>query len=248
MKDKPAESADTTPQPSRSSRRRPTRKTYIVIVLIAVIVVAGFLFIPHLLNTRNDNDSNTTKVLTIDDLDDPKVELGSNTSDASVANLSKDLKSKIDKQIANKENPIDTLTTLVGVLCNTTNAGRSYQCVDYIKDFLDTKMETLKFNSDSYGQPDDLQITYWRAQLYVNLISSYKFIVQNNFADTDSKRTEAVSEQLKYIDLYLAIAQDAHNRGAPQTAEDGRTWYFYNYDDVDDLTVWRAQLESGELQ
>lgn len=221
------------------------RKKYIIVTLTVVVVLLASLFIFKLIIPLNKDSSNITKTLTSQDLDNPKVGLGSDTSDASVETLSKELKSSIDKQIANKQNPIDTLTTLVGVLCGTTNANRAYQCIDYIKEFLAAKMDTLRFSSDLYGEPDELQVTYWRAQLYADLVASYKLIMQNNFLRTDAKKKEAVTEQLKYIDLYLALAKDQHNWGMAQTTEDGRTWYLYDYDNVEELTEWRAQLVSG---
>ena len=77
-------------------------------VVVLVVVALGYVLISALTNTTG-KDGSTEKVLSISDLDNPNVELDSKTSDASVENLTKVLKAKIDKQIATKENPFETV-------------------------------------------------------------------------------------------------------------------------------------------
>lgn len=249
MENKPIGSATPTPQPSNHPKRRFPWALRIAIIVVGVAAVLGYLFIPSLLNSNGKNTSNTGKVLTIDDLDKSDTELDGKTSDASVENLTKELKAKIEKQIANKENPIDTVMTLVGVLCSTANATRQNQCIEYITNFLDTKMDTLKLSSEEYGQPDALRIAYWQAKFYANLAYGYKFIMDNEFTGSGGKPVDTTAEQLKYVNLYLGTAQNSANWGEPQTSEeDGHTWYYYEYGDTDDFIEWREQLEAKGTQ
>jgi hypothetical protein len=219
-----------------------------MIIVIAVFVLAGvgYILISQYMNSAVKDDITTEKVLTVADLERPNAGINSKTSDASVDNLTKELKVKIDKQIADKVNPIETVITLIGVLCNTVNTNRQNQCVDYITEFLDTRMDALKLSSDVYGQPNELQITYWRAQFYGYLINNYEFIMNNKFTGSDGKLLDTTDEQLKYINLYLTIAQNPTNLGAPHTSvADGRIWYDYNYQDTDYFVERRKQLEAG---
>ena len=231
-------------QPTRS-RNRAIRR---LLLILAGALLLGALTLGVLFWMNRDagkDASDTEKILTIADLETSEVQLTSEVSDASVKNLDKELKAKIDKQVASKENPIETVWDLVGMLCSTANVTRPTQCVDYIKEFLDTKMDTLKLTSDSYGQPDDLQLNYWRARLYSTLVSNYGFMATNEFTSVDGKLMDTVSERLKYVELYLEIAQDPANWGEPQINGEGRTWYFYEYESTDSMLELREQLMAG---
>ena len=239
-------SIDSIPQSPKKPRRRFSWRLSAILLAIIVIAAVGYVFVPKLLHLGSNEDSGTNNVLTIDDLDKADVELGSNTSGASVENLTKQLKAKVEKQIADKQNPIDTVLTLVSMLRNTANAERQNEAIDYVTTFLDTKMDALKLDSDEYGTPDTLRTTYWRAQLYAHLVYSYKFIMDNQFTGSDGKPRNTASEQLKYVNLYLDIAQNSANWGEPQTSqEDGRTWYYYNYDHTEDFIELRDELKAG---
>lgn len=229
-------------KPPRRSRRWLVWVVLIVVGILAVGIASYFLITK--LTAPKNNTTATEKVLTVNDLDN-HVEVSSGTSDASVDNLTKELEAKIDAQVAAKENPIATVTRLIDVLCTTANTSRPMQCIDYITKFLDTKMDTLKLKSDEYGQPDDLQVTYWRAQFYVQLANNYKLITDNNFADSDGKPLGTTADQLKYVKLYLDIAQNRANWGEPQTSSyDGHTWYLYSYSATDRFVEWRKELEA----
>jgi len=245
VENKPVGESEFMSKPPRSPRYRLIRRLSVVLVVLA-LVASGYLLYSKLTSNTAKNNSNAEKVLTLSDLDKPGVELNSKTSNASVENLTKELKAKIEKQITDKQNPIETVRTLVGLLCNTVNANRQNQCIDYITDFLTTKMDALKLSSELYGQPDELQITYWRAQFYVDLENNYKLIMDNKFTGSDSKPLNTTAEQLKYVKLYLAIAQNPANWGEPQISQEGgHTWYYYEYKNTNDFIELRKQLEAG---
>lgn len=239
------------PVPSASeASKHHTRQVRLKIIAIAIVslalLVAGYFIINSILNKNN---SNSQKVLSISDLEDASIDISSRTSDASVQNLSSELKAKIDKQIADKQNPIETVRTLVGILCGSVNASRPTQCVDYVREFLDTKMDTLKLDSDFYGKPDEAQINQWRAQFYTDLAYGYQLMMDNKFAKKDGQPFDTTAEQLKYVALYLDIAQDPKNWGEAQTnEEDGSTWYFYSYPETQAFVEWREQLETKGSQ
>ena len=231
-------------QPTRS-RNRVIRRLLLILAGAFLLGALTFGVLFWMNRDAGKDASDTEKILTIADLETSEVQLTSEVSDASVKNLDKELKAKIDKQVASKENPIETVWDLVDVLCSTVNTTRPTQCVDYVKEFLDTKMDTLKLTSDTYGQPDDLQLNYWRAQFYSILVSNYGFMMDNEFTDSDGKPMDTTSEQLKYVDLYLEIAQNPASWGEPQVNEEGRTWYFYEYERTSDMLELREQLNTG---
>ena len=247
------ESAAPAPKPRRDTfavfkNRGPWLR--IVLIAGAVIIVAAIIIF-FMIPTNTDTGTDPTddgyidpNGLTIDDLDDPETVINGDLSDASVNNLSKQLKAKIDEQIANGENPIDTVRSLIGVLCNSANASRATQCVDYIKEFIDTKIDTLNLPSEDLGQPDEFQITRWRAQFYIDIASNYQFIMINELPGADGQPWDTTTEQIEYIDLYLEIAQNKANWGPPQTNDEGRVWYFYEYNDVEYFVEWRNQLQA----
>ena len=240
MENKPVGQTDVESRPSKRTHRK-----LIIGLLIFVIILAGIAAWFVIISKHTDSKDTTEKVLTIDDLNNAAIQLNAETPEASVDNLTNQLKAKIDKQIANKENPIDTVMEMTNVLCSTTSASRPLQCVDYIKDFLNTKMDALKLSSRRYGLPDELQITYWRAQLYIDLYSNYELIRSERFTGSDGQIIDVAKEELKYIDLYLAIAQNHINWGEPQTSSDGRTWYFYEYQDINGLVELRDSLAAS---
>ena len=227
--------------------RRKRLKIVAIVSVILMALIGGYLLISRYLADRNV--SGAEKVLSVADLEDASVDLSSRTPDSSVESLAKELKVKINKQIADKENPIETVRILVGVLCNTANAKRPTQCVDYVREFLDTKIDTLKLESDLYGKPEEAQINQWRAQFYADLAYGYQMIMNNKFTGPNGQPFDTTDEQFKYVNLYLEISQDPKNWGEAQTnEEDGRTWYFYDYPETQAFVEWREQLEAGGSQ
>ena len=208
--------------------------------IVLGLVALSYVGISRTIN--NSKEASSQKVLTTTDLENPNVKLDSTTSDASVGNLEKELKAKIDKQIAAKENPFDTVNQLAGVLANTTNKTRPNQAVDFLEGFLTEHKNALSFPTED-GTPDQAQVNYWTAKLYAKLVYAYQFMMANKFTGSDGKTIDTTKEQLKYIDLYLAIAQDRNNWGEPQISEeDGHTWYLYSYEHTSDFIDQRKQL------
>ena len=208
-----------------------------------LVLLAVYFFMRQ---QQNKEAPSTDTILSVADLDNPEAEIGSDTSDATVDTLSKELKTKIDQQVAAKENPYTTVRTLIGVLCSTANSDRPMQCIDYTKSFLDKNMDILRFPGEEYGDPANLRMTYWRAEMYATLAYQYEFIVNNQFTDTDGKPLATVNDILTYINLYLEIAQNPVNWGEPQTAEEtGAIWYLYDYRNTEYFVQWREQLTQG---
>lgn len=244
MENKPVGTLATIQKRKHSLKYQLLRGLFVVTTILAMAVLA-YVIITKLTTTNSSDTPKAEGVLTVSDLGRAGVEIDSESSDASITNLTNELKAKIEKQIANNENPIDTVEILIGVLCNATNASRQNQCSEYIIDFLDNHMGALKLSSDTYGQPDELQITYWRAQFYADLANNYKFIMDNKFAGADGKARDTTTEQLKYVKLYLAIAQNSANWGDAQVSSaDGHTWYYYEYKYTDDFTKRLTQLDT----
>lgn len=203
-------------------RQRSLAYKVVVVGIVLGLVALGYIGISKIIN--NSKDTSTQKVLTTTDLENPKVKLDSETSDASVENLTKELKVTIDKQIAAKQNPFETVNQLAGVLANTTNAKRPNQTVDFLEGFLAEHKNALSFPTEA-GAPDQAQTNYWTAKLYAKLVYGYQFMMANKFTGTDGKPIDTTKEQLKYIDLYLTISQDRKNWGDPQISEtDGHIW------------------------
>ncbi len=208
------------------------KKKWLIIGPFAIIVVLAVATLGYLLiskPTNSDKDDSASKnVLTAADLEDPDVELTPDTSNASVDNLTKDLKAKIDKQIAAKENPIETVKELSGVLSNTTNEKRQDQLAVFLEDFLAKHENALKFDTES-GTPDQAQVNYWKAELYADLVYNFKNLMENKFTDASGKPINTTKEQLKYIDLYLARANDpASHPPIPEEDKDIFVGYVYN--------------------
>lgn len=232
---------------SKSSRPwyRSRRGLFVAIIILAV-AATGYILISKFAGTPKDNVK-TDKVLTVDDLEDPDIELTSGTSDASVENLRKGLQAKIDKQIAAKENPIDTVKELAGVLSNTTNEKRQAQAANFIEDFLANHEDTLWFKSED-DMPDQAQVNYWKAELYAYLIHNFRSLMAGKFTGADGKPIDTTKEQLKYIDLYLALANDPVSH--PPIAEEDRDIFVgYLYGEAGDFAELRSGLiETGAAQ
>jgi len=223
------------------------RKKWLVVgvilaIVVLVAVVVGYLLISKLASTAKDNSS-TGKVLTIKDLENPGVNLADDTSDASVENLTKSLKDKIDKQIVARENPFEAVNQLAGVLANTTNKSRQYQLADFIQDFLAKHENALWFETES-GVPDQAQVNYWKSELYASLVYNYQFIMQNKFTGSDGKPIDTTKEQLKYIDLYLALANDSKSH-IVITEENKEFLADYQYNEAGDFLKIKNELATG---
>lgn len=247
MKNEPVDGAESI---SSLPKRRLGRKPVVIVAVVVLVALLCGVYLWVASNAVRKGDS-TEKVLTVADLEsnNSDTKLTSETSSASVDNLTKELKLRIDKQIADKENPIETVRTLVAVLCNTTNSSRPTQCVDYVTEFLNTKMDVLKLESYNYGLPSELQTTLWRAEFYTSLVNGYGLIAHNKLTYLDGKPIDAIAAQIKYVDLYLAIAQDPANWGEPQISEyDGHTWYYYDYTSTQEFVELRKRLTAGDAQ
>ncbi len=210
-------------------------------IIVLVVAALGYVLISKL--TTSKGDSRTEKVLTIADLQNPDIELTSNTSDASVESLTKALKAKIDKQIAAKENPIETVKELVGVLSNTTSEKRQDQLTSFLEDFLAKHESTLWFEHED-GTPDQAQVNYWKAELYAYLVHNFQFLMESKFTDADGKSIDTTKEQLKYIDLYLALANDPASH-PPIPEEDREIFPGYVYDEAGSFLELRNRLAGG---
>lgn len=212
-----------------------------VVIVVLVVAFLGFLLISKPTNTAKD-DSTTGNVLTIKDLENSDVELTTDTSDASVENLTKELKAKIDKQIAAKQNPIDTVNQLSAVLSNTTNDKRQDQLTSYVEDFLANHENALWFNTELVT-PDQAQVNYWKAGLYADLVYNYQFIMLNKFTGSDGKPIDTTKEQLKYINLYLALENDPASH--PPIAEKDKDIYVgYVYKEASTFSEMKNRLSA----
>jgi hypothetical protein len=215
----------------------------IVVIVVLVVATLGYLLISRLINTAKD-DSNTRKVLTVNDLENPDVELVSDTSNASVDNLTKELKAQIDKQIAAKQNPNETVKKLAGVLSNTTNDKRQDQLTSFVEDFLANHENALWFNTE-FVTPDQAQVNYWKAGLYADLVYNYQFIMLNKFTGSDGKPIDTTKEQIKYIDLYLTLANDPASH-PPIPEKDKDIFVGYVYKEATYFLELKSKLSSGE--
>lgn len=223
-----------------------TRKKVIAIIICLIIfasaVIFGYPLIVEYINNLNDH-SNGDKVLTIKDLENPDVELTPNTSNNSVENLTEELKAKIDKQIVDKENPINTVKALVGVLYNTTNAERQDQLTIFLEDFLINREDALWFQNE-YNMPDQAQVNYWKSELYSYLIHYYQVLTENEFTDADGELIDTTQNQLKYIDLYLALANDPASNSITQENDSDIT-SGYIYKEANYFLELKNRLNSG---
>lgn len=213
-----------------------------VVIVVLVVVTLGYLLVSKLTNTANDN-STDGKVLTIKDLENPNVELTPNTSNTSVENLTKGLNAKIDKQIAAKENPIETVKETAGVLSNTTNQNRQDQLTNFLEDFLANHKDSLWFKYQ-YDMPDQAQVNYWTSELYAYLVYNFQNTMENKFSDASGKPINTTKEQLKYINLYLALANDPASH-PPIPEEDKDIFVGYVYNEADNFTGLKSRLTEG---
>ncbi len=203
-----------------------TKKQWLIIGVIATIVVVAvvaisFLLITKIINISKDN-SGTQKVLTVKDLDNPDVSLTSNTSNASVNNLKSGLKTEIDKQVAAKNNPFETVKELAGVLSNTTSQNRQDQLTNFLEDFLTNHENELWYKTES-GTPDQAQVNYWEGQLYAYLVYNFQNIMESKLTDSNGRPIITTKQQLKYINLYLALAKDPASN--PPIAEKDKEFF-----------------------
>ena len=215
----------------------------LMVLLIAAIGTVVYLTIYQ---TASDKVLNEERILTIADLDDPDFQPTPNISDTSVENLTKEFKAKIDRQIAAKENPFETVSQLANVLLNTLDEKRQDQTSGFIEDFLASREYALWFNDEHGNTPDQAQVNHWKAKLYALLVRNYQTIMALQLTGPDGKSRNTTQDQLRYINLYLEIAQNPTNWGEPQISYvDGHTWYFYTYEDTDDFVVLGQRLESS---
>lgn len=226
-----------------------TKKKWLILGLFAVIVVLvatslGYLLISNLTKTKTAKDNSTAgKVLTVKDLEKPGTVLDSTTSNASVKNLNSELKAEIDKQTAAKQNPIDTVKEQAGVLSNTTNQDRQDQLTNYLEDFLANHKDSLWFKYQ-YDMPDQAQVNYWTSELYAYLVYNFQNIMENKFTDASGKPINTTKEQLKYIDLYLALANDPASH-PPIPEEDKDIFVGYVYNEANNFTGLKSRLTEG---
>lgn len=216
-----------------------TRKRIIVAITLLIIVALGCAW--FLISKMPSGKNNSAEgVLGISDLANPDMKLNSETSNASVDNLTKELKAKIDEQIAAKQNPIEAVNQLADVLASTTNTTRQDQLTSFVVDFLAKHEDALWFSIDSEA-PDQAQVNYWKGSLYARLAYNYQFMMQNQFTGTDGKPINTTNEQLKYINLYLALAQDpaSHSRSTEDYKDAPLA---YTYTDANSFIKLRNEL------
>ena len=213
-------------------------------ITLLVVVSIGYFMTSKFIDTSKDK-SFEEKALTIKDLENSNVELTRQTSNASVDNLTRELKAKIDKQIADKQNPIDAVNELAGVLSNTTSQNRQDQLTNFIEDFLANHERTLWFVYE-YNKPDQAQVNYWKAQLYAYLVNNYQNMAYYKFTDANGKPIDTTKQQLKYIDLYLALANDPASH-PPIPQKDKEFIIGYVYKEADNFSVLKSTLSGGRV-
>jgi hypothetical protein len=222
-------------------RRGLSRKWIVATILAALLVGAAGAYVIMSHNSAKNKDSTAEKVLTVDDLDGSDIHLNPDTSDASVDNLTKQLKANIDKQIAAKENPIDTVEELADILSNTVNSTRQDQLIVFMEDFLANHEDSLWFTYN-YDTPSQAQVNYWKAELYAYMVYYYRNLMNNKFTDSDGKLVDTSAEQLKYIDLYIALANDpASHPAIPE--EDSYYMAGYQYKEIDTFTALENEMK-----
>ncbi len=224
-----------------------TKKKWLVsgllAVVVLVVVVVGYLLISKITDTSKD-DSDTKNVLTIKDLEKPGTDLDSGTSNASVNNLNSELKAKIDNQITAKENPIETVKELAGVLSNTTNEKRQDQLTNFLEDFFANHKDALWLKND-HNTPDQAQVNYWTSELYSYLIYNFYNMMENKFTDSSGKPINTTKEQIKYIDLYIALANDPKSHIViPPEDKDFLSDYDYKY--ANDFLKIKNDINTGQ--
>lgn len=225
-----------------------TKKKWLIFVSIAAIVVLTlitsiYILIPKFANTDKD-EPKTGKVLTIKDLEDPNVELTSTTPSASVNNLTDELKAKIDQQIAAKVNPFETVNELASVLSSTTNDKRQDQLSGFLVDFLAKHEDALWFMAE-FGKPDQAQVNFWKSELYTKLVYNYQFIMLNKFTGSNDRPIDNTKEQLKYINLYLTLANDPKSHII--IAEDDKGFIDdYQYSETEYFLKLKNEINAGQ--
>lgn len=235
--------SDSLQQQTKRPRHRSSHVYLIVLASIVAIAVAVGIYL-LIINNSTRKDANTEQVLTVSDLDNPDVNLNPETSDASVTNLTQELKAKIDSQIANKENPFGTVQQLALVLEHTTNSTRPDQLVDFIENFLADHESALWFEDTNGDAPDQAQVNHYKSQLYSLLVQNYEFMMLNEFVGTDGKPVDTTADQLKYIDLYLALDNDPASH-PPIPEEDQGIFDGYVYDRTEDFLELKSSLAGG---
>jgi protein associated with RNAse G/E len=214
-----------------------------VAIIVLVLATFGYMLISKIINTAKDG-SNGGKVLTVKDLENPNVQLTPDTSDASVENLTNGKKAKIDKQIAAKENPIDTVKETAGVLSNTTNQNRQDQLTIFLEDFLANHKDELWLEY-KHTTPDQAQVNFWTSELYSYLVFNFRNIMGNKFTDASGKPIITTKEQLKYIDLYLALANDPKSHIViPPEYKEYLSDYEYSY--ANDFSKIKNNINTGQ--
>jgi len=209
-------------------------------------VAGGAIFL--IINSNNNDKSNLkiSEILTIEDLEDPNVNLSPNISDASIGNLADTLKDKIDEQITAKENPIETVKQLSGVLSNTTNEKRQDQLSNFLDDFL-TNYEDSLWLANGYKIPDQAQVNFWKAELYSYLIHHYQRLMDTDYLDVDGKPLNTTKEQLRYIEMYLNLANDPNSHIVISEKDKGIITD-YEYNEADDFLDLKSQLMKRTVQ
>lgn len=210
-----------------------------------ILIAAGYAVFINLSNSSKNASNSSKDVLSLTDLNKPSTQLNSKTSDASVNNLTHELKAKIDEQIAAKQNPFETVDQLAAVLASTTNKTRQDQLTIFIEDFLGKHEDALWFTVDSQVT-DQAQVNYWKAGLYARLVYNYRLMMLNEFVDSKGMLIDTTKDQLKYVNLYLALANDpaSHSRA---TEEYKNAPVGYPYDETDTFLQLRNTLmESGK--
>lgn len=230
----------------RDLRQWSMRKLVVTSIVVLVVAALGYVLISKLAGSNAKDDAKAEKVLTIADLNKTDVKLDGKTSDASVKNLTKEAETKISQQVIAKDNPIETVNQLASVLAATTNKTRPDQLADFIEDFLANHEDALWLENE-YEKPDQAQVNYWKAKLYAKLVYNYQFMMLNEFTGSDGKPLDTTKDQLKYVDLYLALAKDpaSHSRA---TEEYKYAPLGYTYDETDDFIELRDKLVAGGEQ
>lgn len=140
-----------------------------------------------------------------------------------------------------KENPIDTVEELADILSNTVNSTRQDQLIVFMEDFLANHEDSLWFTYN-YDTPSQAQVNYWKAELYAYMVYYYRNLMNNKFTDSDGKLVDTSAEQLKYIDLYIALANDpASHPAIPE--EDSYYMAGYQYKEIDTFTALENEMK-----
>lgn len=220
-----------------------TRKRIVIATGVLVVIIIGCVVALRFVAPAN-TASSVTGILTAADLDNPSIRINSETSDVSVENITKELKAKIDEQIAAKQNPYETVYKLAATLSNTANKTRKDQVTVFVEDFLASHEDSLWFEVDS-EVPSQADVNHWKAQLYALLVYNYQFIAVNEFTNSAGKIIDTTAEQLKYINLYLTLAYDPASKSRA-TNEYKEAQSAYDYNETQNFLVLKKQLSGGQ--